>query len=954
MSSRSTISIYGARQHNLDNVNLKLPRGALIVITGPSGSGKSSLAFDTIYAEGQRRYVESLSAYARQFLEQMQKPDVDRIEGLPPTIAIEQRLGAAGPRSTVATTTEIHDYLRVLFARAGVPKCWHCERPIVKQSTAQMVDAVLEGSCGGRIMVMAPLVHEKRGSHQALLQRIQKEGFVRVRIDQQVMMLEEVGDLSSSRARTIEVVVDRLVVKAGIEQRLADSLETAVQLSGGRVIIAEQVQAGEPKHKLSSDQESWTDQAYSAALGCPVHPDVRLDELSPQLFSFNSPYGACESCNGLGIRLDLDPDLIIPDVNLSLADGAIAAWRRQGKRLNELYQKMIHDFCEAFDILPDIPYRNIPESKVKILLKGTTKATAKEFGVHFEGVLPNLKRRWETTESESAKQKLHAFLSEAPCQACAGRRLKDEALCVKIEGKNLADLTAMTLKDALTFFEELTFGGDKAKIAQPLVEKIRQRLNFLVDVGVEYLTLDRSSATLSGGEWQRIRLGTQIGSGLAGVCYVLDEPTVGLHPRDTQRLIKILKRLAELDNTVIVVEHDEAVIRSADYLVDIGPGAGARGGRVIAEGSLEEVLSNSASPTARYLNGQSVIALPEQRREVDANYQLALRGVKANNLKNIDVQIPLGRFVCVTGVSGSGKSTLINFVLLRALQRMVNRSGPKPGAFDQLSGSESVDKIIEIDQAPIGRTPRSNPATYVGVFDLIRQLYTKTRQAKIRGYGPARFSFNIKGGRCEACEGQGVKRIAMHFLPDVYVTCGECHGSRYNRETLEVRYRGKTIAEVLALSVEEAVIFFDHFANIRRRLQSLKDVGLGYMSLGQPSNTLSGGEAQRVKLAAELHKSGEGHTVYLLDEPTTGLHFSDVRNLIALLQRLVERGHSVIIIEHNLDVIKSADWVIDLGPEGGEEGGNVVAVGTPEAIAQCKSSYTGRFLKKHLKGKCSV
>ncbi len=939
VARRPVIRVVGARQHNLKNVDVEIPRGTLTVITGLSGSGKSSLAFDTIYAEGQRRYVESLSAYARQFLEQMQKPDVDHIEGLPPTIAIEQRVSSTTPRSTVATSTEIHDYLRVLFARVGRPECWKCGRPIVRQSTAQVVDAVLSGPHGQRIMVLAPLVQDQRGSHKAILERAGKEGFVRARIDGETMLLEDVGVLHPNRKHTIEVVVDRLVIKPGIDHRLADSIETATRLSRGRVVITAE---------LARDQ--WSDEAYSAMLACPVHVDVRIENLSPALFSFNSPHGACELCNGLGTMLEFDRELIVPDPNVSMRDGAIAAWRHQGKRLSAVYAKLLEEFCERFSVLPDIPFRNIPAELVKILMDGTASSDAERFGATFEGVIPNLRRRWETTESESAKQKLHTFLSEAPCASCAGARLRKEALAVKVAGMDVAGVAAMTVAEARSFFDGLSFSGEAAVVASPLLHEIRNRLRFLCDVGVDYLSLSRTSTSLSGGEWQRIRLATQIGSGLAGVCYVLDEPTIGLHARDTRRLVGILKRLGEMDNTVIVVEHDEEVIAGAALVIDIGPGAGARGGHVVAQGSLDEVLASTDSITAKFLSGRSTIALPEKRRQADPSHAVELRGVTANNLKGINARFPLGCFVCVTGVSGSGKSTLITQVLLRVLKRRIERAGPRPGPYERIVGSHQIDKVIQIDQSPIGRTPRSNPATYVGVFDLIRQLYAKTREAKIRGYAPARFSFNVKGGRCEACEGQGTKRIAMHFLPDVFVTCGECGGSRYNRETLDVRYRGKTIADVLNLPVEEATEFFDNFANIRRRLQALKEVGLGYMTLGQSSNTLSGGEAQRVRLAAELHKSADGHTMYVLDEPTTGLHFADVRNLLTLLGRLADRGQTVVVIEHNLDVIKVADWIIDLGPEGGDRGGSIVVEGTPEQVAACPESHTGQFLKDRLSG----
>jgi len=916
MGENSAIRVFGARQHNLRGIDVAIPRGSLTVITGLSGSGKSSLAFDTIYAEGQRKYVESLSAYARQFLQQMQKPDIDRIEGLSPTIAIDQRSGTAGPRSTVATTTEIHDFLRVLFARAGEPRCWICRSPIVKQTTSQIVDAVLASPKGQRILVLAPMVSRQRGKHAKLIERIIKDGYVRARIDGEVATLEELQPLPAGKKHNIDVVVDRLKVKQEMKQRLADSIELATRLSCGRVIIA-----------ADSGDGQWIDQPYSTALACPHHAEVRVDDLSPQLFSFNSPQGACEACSGLGTSLDFDVELVVPDPNRSLNEGAIAAWRKQGRKLNTVYTETVKDFCERFHVLPDAPFRNLAKDKRDILLFGTTEENARQFGATFEGVIPNLKRRWETTESESAKQRLHAFLSESPCPQCAGARLSRSALCVNVANQSIADVSRMTIAQARAFFDGLLFEGEREKVASPLVSELRRRLGFLCDVGVEYLTLDRASTTLSGGEFQRIRLATQIGSQLAGVCYVLDEPTIGLHPRDTRRLREILERLTALDNTVIVVEHDEEMIAGATYMIDIGPGAGADGGNLVAQGPPGEVLRCEESITARFLTGKSRVSVPETRRPIDPKSAIQLQKVTANNLKQINVNIPLGCLVAVTGVSGSGKSTLINQVLHRALKRALDGSGPRPGPFARLTGASNIDRVIEVDQSPIGRTPRSNPATYVGVFNLIRELFAKTREAKIRGYSSARFSFNIRGGRCELCEGQGVKRIAMHFLPDVYVTCNECQGARYNRETLEIRYRGHNIADVLDMSVEKAVRFFDNFSNITGRLRALKDVGLGYMTLGQASSTLSGGEAQRVKLAAELHRSAEVRTLYLLDEPTTGLHFADVRNLLTLLNRLVDRGQTVVVIEHNLDVVKCADWVIDLGPQGGDAGGEIVAQG---------------------------
>lgn len=936
MSDRSVIRVVGARQHNLKNINVTIPRGKMTVITGVSGSGKSSLAFDTIFAEGQRKYVESLSTYARQFLEQMQKPDVDRIEGLSPTIAIEQRTGAPNPRSTVATTTELHDFFRVLFARVGVPTCWICGTTIARQSVSDIVDAVMRQPEGTRIMLLAPLIDRQRGHHEPILHRLLKEGFVRARIDGVVTPLEDVEPPAPQKAHSIDAVVDRLIVKPGIEQRLSESVETAVTLARGRVTLA------------CERDGTWHDEAFTTILACPHHADVRIETIGPHLFSFNAPQGACEACHGLGIATTFDEELIVPDRAQSLAGGAIAAWRRQGQKLTGLYAERIQQFCRCFDVLPDIPFRNIPEEKAQLLWHGTTADDAQRYGGSFEGILPNLRRRWASAETDAAKQRLRAFMGESPCETCAGARLNQRSLCVRINGVSIGDVARMTIAQAGAFFETLTFASEKSVIAEPILRGVRQRLRFLSEVGVDYLTLDRSSATLSGGEFQRIRLATQIGSGLAGVCYVLDEPTIGLHSRDTQRLTDILRQLASLENTVIVVEHDEEVIATGDFVVDVGPGAGDRGGQLILAGTVDELRNCAASVTGRFLSGRSAILLPDRRRPTNPERAVRLEGVTAHNLKNVNVSVPLGCLVGVTGVSGSGKSTLVTGVLQRALKRSIDGSGPKPGPFVSLHGDEWVTRVIEIDQAPIGRTPRSNPSTYVGVFDLIRKLFVQTREAKIRGYGPARFSFNVKGGRCEHCEGQGTKRIAMHFLPDVFVECGACHGSRYNRETLDVRYRGKSIADVLQLSVEEAVRFFDSFANIKRRVQALKDVGLGYMKLGQPSNTLSGGEAQRVKLAGELHKSGDGHTMYVLDEPTTGLHTSDVRNLLTLLHRLVDRGHTVLVIEHNLDVIKVCDWIIDLGPEGGDAGGQVVVTGTPEDVARCTAGYTGRYLKERL------
>ncbi|MCK4659357.1 MAG: excinuclease ABC subunit UvrA [Phycisphaerae bacterium] len=931
--------VCGARQHNLKNITVEIPRNRLTVITGLSGSGKSSLAFDTIYAEGQRKYVESLSAYARQFLEQMQKPDVDRIDGLSPTIAIEQRVTTTNPRSTVATTTEIYDYLRVLFARAGQPVCPQCRQPIVRHNTAQIVDTVLDMPAGQRFLVLAPLVRRQKGDHQGIIRRIVREGFVRARVDGRVVHMDDLEPLKKTQSHTIEAVVDRLIVKPHISTRLADSIDLAMRLSEGGVIISVLGEGG-----------GCGDHHFSAHFACPEHPESFIAELSPRLFSFNSPHGFCPACNGLGTVLEFDAELIVPDPDLPLARGAIAAWRQSGKRLNEIYTSTIKEFCEAFEVPPEVPFRNIPERLARILMHGTTRADERECGHGFEGVLPNLKRRWETTDSESVKQRLHSYLSESACEVCGGTRLRGEALCVLIQGRCIAELCRLDIEAAHRFFESLRLEGEREVIAGQLVRAITERLKFMCNVGVGYLSLDRGSATLSGGEAQRIRLATQIGSGLVGVCYVLDEPTIGLHQRDTKRLVGALRRLADIGNTVLVVEHDEESISAADHVIDIGPGAGEHGGRIVAQGTLQEVLASEDSVTAKYLTGRYAIPVPQERRPIDMENYVEVRGARENNLKGIDVRFPLGCFVCVTGVSGSGKSTLVSRILLRTLWRRINRTGPKPGEFSRIVGASRVERVIEIDQSPIGRTPRSNPATYVSVFDQIRRLYSKTREAKIRGYSASRFSFNVKGGRCEDCQGQGVKRIEMHFLPDVYTVCATCKGTRYSREILEVRYRGKTIADVLEMRVEEATAFFENIARIKQLLQALMDVGLGYIKLGQASTTLSGGEAQRVKLAAELGKPTGVHTMYILDEPTTGLHLADIHKLLNVLNSLVAKGHSMVVIEHNLEVIKVADWVIDLGPEGGEAGGRIVAQGRPEDIATCPASHTGRYLKPRLKG----
>lgn len=984
------IRIRGAREHNLKSIDVDIPRDQLVVITGLSGSGKSTLAFDTVFAEGQRKYMESLSTYARQFLDQLQKPEVDEIEGLPPTIAIEQRSASSNPRSTVATTTEIYDYLRVLFARAGTPHCWECGREISSQTPSQIVDAVMAQPAGTKVMILSPLVRGQKGEHKEIFGAINKQGFVRARVDGEMIELSSTKfpTLKKTFTHNIEAIVDRLVLKPEIRSRLADSVETALKLSQGLVIVTVANNAVE---------SGWIDQIYSEKFACPVHPNVSLPELEPRLFSFNSPHGACPTCHGLGTKFEFDPDLIVPDDSLSLETGAIEAWRKNGKRFNIWYSRILRTFARDFEIDYSGPFKDIPKKIRDVLMYGTEAKGDEGTGTEFEGVLPNLQRRFETTESEWVKSKMHGYMSEQPCDTCGGKRLKIEALSVRLHthdmpsaasngngqaivkspvteatqvkpkgkkkkwqenapvavvlpGYSIDDVTRLTVEKAKAFFENLQLNREGATIAEPIVREINSRLGFMVDVGLGYLTLDRKTGSLSGGEAQRIRLATQVGSGLVGVCYVLDEPTIGLHQRDNTRLIRTLRRLQTIGNTVIIVEHDEDCIKSADYLIDIGPGAGNHGGTVMCAGPLTDVLNETHSLTIKYLTGEYAIVPPPMRRPVNPDLAcIEIKGCTANNLKDVNVRIPLGGFVCITGVSGSGKSSLINQTLLPALKRKLYASKVKVGDHKSLNGWQKIDKVIEIDQSPIGRTPRSNAATYTGVFDDIRKVFAKTRDAKIRGYEPGRFSFNVKGGRCEACQGQGTKCIEMHFLPDVYVACEVCHGTRYNAETREIHYRGKNIAEVLDMTVEEAVGFFDNFPQIYRLLKALKDVGLSYIKIGQPSTQLSGGEAQRVKLATELGKNSTGHTLYVLDEPTTGLHFADIHNLLNVLNRLADLGNSIIVIEHNLDVIKCADWLIDMGPEGGDGGGTVIAAGTPERIAATAGSYTGEYLKPRLK-----
>lgn len=934
--------IEGARQHNLKNINLEIPRNTLTVITGLSGSGKSSLAFDTIYAEGQRRYVESLSAYARQFLGLMNKPDVDRIEGLSPAISIDQKAGSRNPRSTVATVTEIYDYLRLLYARIGHPHCPECGKPVSQQTVDQIADQVLSLPEGTRFSVLAPLVVGRKGEYTKVFEDIQKAGFVRARVDGVTAEISEfIGKrLSKHQKHTIEAVVDRLIIREGIRPRLIDSIETALQFSGNLVIIEVM---GDEKHDL----------IFSQTLACP-ECGISIPELEPRLFSFNSPFGACPACNGLGVNMELDPDLIIPDKRKSIADGAVAPWNGSP---DGYYMQLLEAVADYFGFSTDTPVEELDPKYVDIILYGAPDhqipfryenkyGRVYDRAITFNGVVANLERRYKQTSSNYVRQWIEGFMATVPCNVCQGKRLKPEALAVTVGGLNIAELTSMSCEKALEFIRGLELTERERLIARQVIKELCARLEFLHNVGLGYLTLDRRAGTLSGGEAQRIRLATQIGSGLVGVLYVLDEPSIGLHARDNGKLLDTLKRLRDLGNTVIVVEHDEETIRAADYVVDIGPGAGKDGGQVVVAGTMADVMDCKDSLTGAYLSGRKQIPVPAQRRTSDRFIKIV--GAREHNLKNIDVKIPLGVFICVTGVSGSGKSTLVDDILHKKLASVLHGARERAGAHDRIEGIEQLDKVINIDQSPIGRTPRSNPATYTGVFTDIRQLYAMTPEAKMRGYKPGRFSFNVRGGRCEACKGDGIIRIEMQFLPDVYVPCEVCNGKRYNSQTLEVKYRGKTIADVLDMTVAEALEFFQNVPVIRRKLQTLYDVGLGYIRLGQPATTLSGGEAQRVKLATELSRRGNEKTLYILDEPTTGLHFEDVRKLLDILHRLVEGGSTVVVIEHNLDVIKTADYIIDLGPEGGEHGGYIVAEGTPEEVAACPASYTGQFLKKVL------
>jgi excinuclease ABC subunit A len=915
------IVIRGAREHNLKNIDLEIPRDQLVVITGLSGSGKSSLAFDTIYAEGQRRYVESLSAYARQFLEQMEKPEVDSIEGLSPAISIEQKTTSHNPRSTVGTVTEIYDYLRVLFARVGVPHCPRCGRVIAAQTVQQMVDRVLQQPPGARLLVLAPVVRGRKGEYRQLFFDLQRQGFSRVRVNGALRELTEEIDLDKNRKHTIEVVVDRLVVREGVAARLADSLETALRLADGVAVV-------EPADGTAPAL------LFSERLAC-AECGVSLPEVSPRMFSFNSPYGACETCAGLGSRWEIDPERLVPDPGRSLRDGALAPW---AGREAVSFKQTLAALARRHRFELDTPWKALRKPVRDLILHGDRDGG-------WEGVVALLERRYRESDSEDVRREIEAFMAERPCPACGGSRLRPESLGFKIAGRSIADVVRLTIKEAAAFFDALSLSEREALIARRVLKEIRERLGFLRDVGLDYLTLDRPAGTLAGGEGQRIRLATQIGSSLVGVLYILDEPSIGLHQRDNRRLLDTLKRLRDLGNTVLVVEHDEETIRSADFVVDLGPGAGEQGGHVVAVGTPDEIMANPASLTGRYLSGALRIPVPARRRRGNG-HTLTIHNPREHNLKGMPVRIPLGTFTCITGVSGSGKSTLVNDILYRALAQMLHRAQERPGAHDRIEGAQHLDKVVAIDQSPIGRTPRSNPATYTGVFTFIRMLFARTPEARMRGYAPGRFSFNVKGGRCEACQGDGLVKIEMHFLPDVYVTCEVCKGRRYNRETLEVRYKGRSIADVLDMTVREALGFFDAVPVIRQKLQTLNDVGLDYIRLGQSATTLSGGEAQRVKLAAELSRRATGRTLYILDEPTTGLHFADIQRLLDVLNRLVDQGNTVVIIEHNLDVIKTADWIIDLGPEGGDEGGRVVAAGPPEAVAaQADRSYTGQYLR---------
>lgn len=931
--------IHGARAHNLKNIDVTIPRDKLVVVTGLSGSGKSSLAFDTLYAEGQRRYVESLSAYARQFLGQMDKPDVDSIDGLSPAISIDQKTTSKNPRSTVGTVTEINDYLRLLYARVGHPICPNDHVEITSQSVEQMVDEVLALPERSRIQVLSPIVHEKKGQHKKVFEKIQREGYVRVRVDGEVFDLSEVPALEKNKKHSIEIVIDRLVVKEGIRSRLFDSFEAALRLSEGYAVV-----------DVIGEKELLFSEHYS----CP-YCGFTVGELEPRLFSFNAPFGACPDCDGLGMKLEVDLDLVIPDPTKTLNEGVLVPWNPIS---SQYYPQMLEQACRSFSIDMDTPFQELPKEEQDLILYGSGERPfhfhyQNDFGgvrdvdVPFEGVVTNISRRYHETASDYTREQMKLYMTELTCKTCHGYRLNEQALCVKVGGIHVGQLSEKPINETLQFIEQVALSEQEQTIAKPIVKEVRDRLSFLRNVGLDYLTLSRSSGTLSGGEAQRIRLATQIGSNLSGVLYILDEPSIGLHQRDNDRLLQSLRDMRDLGNTLVVVEHDEDTMRAADYLIDIGPGAGAMGGEVVAAGTPEQVEQNPNSLTGQYLSGKRKIPVPSERRKGNGK-KIKVFGATENNLKNIDVAFPLGELVVVTGVSGSGKSTLVNQILKKALAQKINRNSAKPGKYKRITGFEEIEKIIDIDQSPIGRTPRSNPATYTSVFDDVRDLFAQTNEAKVRGYKKGRFSFNVKGGRCEACRGDGIIKIEMHFLPDVYVPCEVCHGKRYNSETLEVHYKGKNIADILEMTVSDAVDFFQPIPKIHRKLQTIVDVGLGYVTLGQPATTLSGGEAQRMKLASELHKISTGKSFYILDEPTTGLHSEDIARLITVLQRLVDAGNTVLIIEHNLDVIKTADYLIDLGPEGGAGGGTIVGLGTPEQLAKNEKSYTGLYLKNVL------
>ncbi|MET8337063.1 excinuclease ABC subunit UvrA [Streptosporangium canum] len=938
--------VRGAREHNLKDVSLDLPRDSLIVFTGLSGSGKSSLAFDTIFAEGQRRYVESLSAYARQFLGQMDKPDVDFIEGLSPAVSIDQKSTSRNPRSTVGTITEVYDYLRLLWARIGKPHCPQCGRTIARQSPEQIVDRVMELEEGTRFQVLAPVIRGRKGEYAELFSQLQAKGFARARVDGTVVRLDEPPTLKKQEKHDIEVIVDRLAVKESARSRLTGSVETALQLSGGTITL---------EFVDLPDNDPNRERFYSEHLYCP-YDDLSFEEMEPRSFSFNSPFGACPECTGLGVRMEVDPDLIVPDPETTLGDGAISPWA--GGHTSDYFVRLVEALGLAMGFKLTTPWEKLPKKAQNALLHGHDEQVhvrysnrygrERSYYTTFEGAIPWVQRRHAESESDGMREKYEGYMREIPCPACKGARLKPVSLAVTVEDRSIADVSAMSIGECATFLAGLQLSDRDMQIAERVVKEINARMGFLLDVGLDYLTMDRASGTLAGGEAQRIRLATQIGSGLVGVLYVLDEPSIGLHQRDNQRLLETLIRLRDMGNTLIVVEHDEDTIAAADWVVDIGPGAGEHGGQVVVSGTVAELLASEDSMTGAYLSGRRTIAIPAKRRKRDRKRQITVKGAREHNLKGVDVEFPLGVFTAVTGVSGSGKSTLVNDILYNALAKELNGARTVPGRHSRVNGMDLVDKVVHVDQSPIGRTPRSNPATYTGVFDKVRDLFAQTTEAKVRGYQKGRFSFNVKGGRCEACSGDGTIKIEMNFLPDVYVPCEVCHGARYNRETLEVHYKGKTISEVLDMPIEEALGFFDAIPSIKRYLQTLNDVGLGYVRLGQPATTLSGGEAQRVKLASELQRRSTGRTIYVLDEPTTGLHFEDIRRLLGVLGKLVDGGNTVIVIEHNLDVIKTADWLIDMGPEGGSRGGSVLATGTPEEVALVDDSHTGRFLRKIL------